>query len=284
MKQSGFGIAALVLGILGLILSCVGIGIIPCIIGFVFAIVGLSQKDRGHGTAIAGLVCSVIGISIFVLLVVFSSIFDDKSTTISSESTESYESEDGIEVNKDDKTNLADHMQITEYSFENSIGDTLYFLIVKNNSDETVEISVNAIAKDKDGNAIGATDSSENAVASGAEVCLCNYFDSVKDADSFEYTMTVKKDMYFSPVTQDLSIEESRVNGKVILTCKNNGDKVAQFVEAYALFFKDGNLINYDSTYIVDDDSEIKSGESISSELNCYSDYDDVKVYISGRR
>lgn len=199
---------------------------------------------------------------------------------VSEEDSKQIEKSEGTETTED----LASQMEITEYSMENIIGDTLYFLVIKNNSDETVEINVNAIAKDKEGKTIGATDSTENAVASGSEVCLCNYFDGVKDADEFEYTMTVKKETFFKPVMQDIDIEESKTDEKVILTCTNNGDDAAQFVEAYALFFNDGELVNYDSTYITDDDSEIKPGSTISSELNCYGGYDDVKLYVNGRR
>lgn len=283
MKQNGFGIAALVFGIIGLLLSFVGIGIIPAIVGFIFAIIGLTRKDRKHGTSIAGLVCSTIGIAVFILIMFFVVGTDNNESSVTSSIDSTTNETEKSEVEKSNN-DLASQMSVEEYSYENSIGDTLYFLVVKNNSSETVEINVNAIAKDADGNTIGATDSSENAVASGEEVCLCNYFDTVSNADKFEYTMTVKKDLYYQSVMNDISVEESKTDEKVILTCTNNGTDAAQFVKAYALFFKDGTLINYDSTYVCDSDSEIKPGAAISSELICYGGYDDVKVYLNGRK
>jgi len=62
MKQSGFGITSMILGIISL-LSCVvgGIPIVLGIPGIIFATVAMCQKDRAHGTAIAGLTCSIIG-------------------------------------------------------------------------------------------------------------------------------------------------------------------------------------------------------------------------------
>lgn len=285
MKQSGFGIASLIFGIIGMLLSCIAIGIVPSIIGLVLAIIGVFQKERGHGTAVVGLVCSVIGIGIF-LFAVFVFGGGEEESIISSETTDINAEPDisGEISNGGVKEDLANQMEIFEYSFENTIGDTLYFLVVKNNSSETVEINVNAIAKDKDGKSIGVANSEEVAIGSGTEICLCNYFDGVKDAASFEYTMTVKKDVFFKPVNQDLKIEKSETEEKVILSCTNIGEKTAQFVEAYALFFKDGKLVDYDSAYITDDDSEIKPGATISEELNCYGGYDDVKIYVSGRR
>jgi uncharacterized membrane protein len=67
MKQSGWGIASLVCGIAGVLLACVVIGIVPAIVGIVFAIIAFVQKNRGYGTAIGGLVCSIVGIIIFFL-------------------------------------------------------------------------------------------------------------------------------------------------------------------------------------------------------------------------
>ena len=80
MKQSGFGIASFVCGITGILLSCVAIGIVPAIVGIVFAIIALVQKNKGQGTAIGGLVCSIVGIiTFFLAMFVFTS--DDTNDT-----------------------------------------------------------------------------------------------------------------------------------------------------------------------------------------------------------
>ena len=80
MKQSGFGLASLVCGIAGILLACVAIGIVPAIVGIVFAIIALVQKNNGKGTAIGGLVCSIVGIiTFFLAMFVFTS--DDTNDT-----------------------------------------------------------------------------------------------------------------------------------------------------------------------------------------------------------
>lgn len=71
MKQSPLGITSMVLGIISILTACIAFGIVPGIIGLIFAIIALCQKDRKHGTAIAGLVCSVIGIVIFAIVILF---------------------------------------------------------------------------------------------------------------------------------------------------------------------------------------------------------------------
>lgn len=68
-KSNGLGIASLVLGIIGMLLSCVFIGIVPAIIGLVLGIVGLCQKDKSKGAAIAGTICSAIGIVVFAVVI-----------------------------------------------------------------------------------------------------------------------------------------------------------------------------------------------------------------------
>lgn len=69
MKQSGFGIASLILGIVGLVFSCFIVGIIPAFLGLIFAIIALCQKNTKNGMAIAGLICSIIGIVFSAIII-----------------------------------------------------------------------------------------------------------------------------------------------------------------------------------------------------------------------
>lgn len=134
--QSGTGIAALVFGIIGLLLSCIVIGIIPCIIGAVLAAVTLSKKNVKHGTAIGGLVCSVIGIGIFLLFMFFVNAFsNDKSsnneTTI--DSVNSFNQSDNI-VSEESRVND------TEFTYENLTVKYLRHEIATNKAGEKVVV------------------------------------------------------------------------------------------------------------------------------------------------
>lgn len=71
MKQSGLGIASMILGIISILTACIAFGIVPGIIGAVLAIIALCQKAKKHGIAIAGLTCSIIGIIIFAIMALF---------------------------------------------------------------------------------------------------------------------------------------------------------------------------------------------------------------------
>lgn len=104
MKQSGLGIASLILGIVGMLLSCVAIGIVPCIIGIILGIIGIIQKNRKHGTAIGGVVCSSVGIAIFlIVLLAFGN--NEESHATSSESVVSQSAEVSTETSQNKTDN-----------------------------------------------------------------------------------------------------------------------------------------------------------------------------------
>lgn len=74
--KKGFAIAALVLGIVAIVLSCLWYISIPCgILALIFGILG--RKSSKKGMSIAGLVTGVIGmiISIIILVVLIVNIF-----------------------------------------------------------------------------------------------------------------------------------------------------------------------------------------------------------------
>lgn len=70
MKESKLGVASFILGILGMITSCIGIGIVFCLIGLVFSITGFLNKEKSHATCLGGLLSSIIGIIIFAIVLI----------------------------------------------------------------------------------------------------------------------------------------------------------------------------------------------------------------------
>ena len=99
-----------------------------------------------------------------------------------------------------------------------------------------------------------------------------------------EYELSVKEEKYYDCVISDLSYESVSAKDKEIVSVTNNGSEAAEFVEVYALFFKEGKIVDFDSTYFVDDDYELKPGKTITEELHCYEDYDSVEFFLTGRR
>lgn len=174
---------------------------------------------------------------------------------------------------------------VKEYRYENTIGDSMRFLVIKNNSEKTVGININMTAYDASGNVIGADDGSIDVVGPGEESIATFYFDSVKDIDHVEYTMSYDTDPYYGSVLSDLEVVQNINDKNVVVTATNKGTEAAKFVEAYALFLDtSGNVVEYGSTYITDGDSEIKPGVTLSKQITSYEAFDTVEVYLTGRK
>lgn len=76
-------IVAMILGIVGLLLSCILIGIIPCVVSLILSIIAIKDKKSHINMAIAGLVTSVIGIIVFILMMIFISTSAEKTDNAS---------------------------------------------------------------------------------------------------------------------------------------------------------------------------------------------------------
>lgn len=197
---------------------------------------------------------------------------------IQSTNSDSTSSSDGADED------ISSQIEVTgEYFFTNSIDDTYYCLVVKNNSSSDADISVNVLAKDESGSSAGAESASIEAVAPGKEVCLTCYLSSTK-ASSFEYDLTASTAKYYTSAYTDLNFEFTDTGKSVVIECENSGTETANSVEATALFLKDDKMVYYGSTYLVDNDFELKAGKSIAEDIECYEEYDSVKVFVHGYR
>ena len=139
-KQSGFGIAGLVIGILSILLSCGGLGVVPAIIGLILSVIGLVSKNRKKGIAIAGLVLCIFGIIIGLESAsLASAIFGDDKSKDTGKKVESTK-----EATKDDEDKASEE----EPSNEFKVGDVvetknfkISFLDAKEYKDEYVKAS-----------------------------------------------------------------------------------------------------------------------------------------------
>lgn len=174
---------------------------------------------------------------------------------------------------------------LAEYTLPDSIGwYTRHFIIVKNNSSQSVDISTSSLAYSADGTMVSAANASFDALGTGCTSIMYEAFETDVEIDHYETTMNVVQSDYYESVIQDLSYTENDIEGGAIFQVTNNGEEPAEFVEGYVLFFLGDELVGYDSTYFTDDDSEIKPGETISNQINSYDDFDRLEFYLTGRR
>lgn len=89
---------------------------------------------------------------------------------------------------------------------------------------------------------------------------------------------------WYECVVSDLSYEYTEAKNKIILSVTNNGAESAEFVQGSVLFFNNGEVVGFSWNYFTDNDSEIKPGKTIKREMDCREKFDDVKVFLTGRR
>lgn len=180
-----------------------------------------------------------------------------------------------------DEEKVISQLDVTEYSFGDGYWN-YHFLVVKNNSAYTLEISAATKYYDASGNLVGAKDDEEYAVGSGSEICL--YFMPDEEYATSEYELSVQEDEWYESVVGDLTYESIPAKEKEIVSVTNNGSEAAEFVEVYALFFNGDKPVDFNTGYFVDDDSELKPGKTITEEIDCYEEYTSVRFFITGRR
>ncbi len=181
----------------------------------------------------------------------------------------------------DSKANGSEDFEAEFYSYDNGYGSQYAFLIVTNNTNQTVEIEGALKVFNSSGDIVGAQTSSEGAVGAGQTTILTYLFD--EEFSRSEYEISAYPDEYGEPVTQNLSYESSSASDKEIVTVTNNGTIPAEFVEVYVLFFNGETLVSHEWTYFTDNDSELKPGRSITEEMDCRQDYDSILVFFTGR-
>lgn len=171
-------------------------------------------------------------------------------------------------------------LEIEEYPYSTRYSEYV-FLTVRNNSEYNIRITISARFYNGD-ELVGAKSTQQEAFEKGTEIVL--YFMQDEAFTSVKYDISVSEETSYMCVVSGLVYESTTAKNKEIVSVTNNGRYAAEFVECYALFFKDGKVVGHDSAYFVDDEYELKPGKTITQELSCYKDYDDVKFFFTGRK
>nr|WP_024834908.1 hypothetical protein [Clostridium sp. 12(A)] len=179
-----------------------------------------------------------------------------------------------------DKNDIKSKLEVKEYSYINSRNNYQFFLVITNNSDSDISLTSNLTTKDSDGNLLGAKSADVRAFERGSTICLSYYLDD--QPATYEYEFDIGKES-FKSVLSSLSYETSIAKDKAIVSVTNNGEIPAKFVEYTCMFFKDDVLVGMNSGYATDDDSELKPGKTINKEARSFTEFDSIKVYLTGR-
>ena len=131
---------------------------------------------------------------------------------------------------------------------------------------------------------VGAADMAIDVLGPGETSLGYFHFNDVKGIATVDYSLSYDTDTRYLPVIGAIETEQTLNNNNVTIKATNKGSTCAEFVEAHALFFDVNNaIIRHEWTYMVDNDSEIKPGKSITAQLDSFKEYDHVEVYLTGR-
>lgn len=181
------------------------------------------------------------------------------------------------------KVNTEDIKILAEYSIVGGLyGEHL--IIVKNVTDKTLDFSTEGIALDSNDKEIGTTSSWVSGLGPDATTIIWEVYELDKvGLEGYELIIETSPSEFTESVIQDLSYECIEFEGDGLeCTVTNNSSKTAEFVDGYALFFKDGKFVDYDFDFFSDDNWELKAGESIKRELYSWEEFDSYEFYMTG--
>ena len=171
-------------------------------------------------------------------------------------------------------------LEIKEYIYE----DNWFpkgFLSIKNNSAYNIRISASVKLYDAAGNLIGAQSDDVVAFEAGTETLLVFYAD--EKFTSMTYELTIEEEKYYNCVISNLTYQTVSARNKEIVSVTNNGKKAVDWAEGYMIFFKNGKVVGFTTTYFIDNDDELKTGKTITKEMECYEEYDSFLLFFRGR-
>ena len=154
-----------------------------------------------------------------------------------------------------------------------------------NHSNKTAGISINMTAYDSDNKVIGASNGSVDVIGPDDESIAMLYFDSVKGIDHVEYTMSFDTSSGFESGLKDLDVTKNTNKNNVVVMVKNNGTEAVDYLKAYAIFLDNaGNVIFADYDYLTDGDGELKSGATLSVQIDSPVEFASAVTALTGTR
>ena len=169
---------------------------------------------------------------------------------------------------------------VTEYAYIDENSRKNYIITVKNNSDYTIDFDGNALATEVDGSSVGTSYNRINSIAPGDTGCLEFLYDS-DYAEHFKYELYYEVSEHASAM-DSIVTQEKEDGSSVIVSCTNTGKEDIAYLRADILFFRQGELIHYDFSYIHESNSsDISAGSTLENIFECDEDFDQYTVHYS---
>ncbi len=174
---------------------------------------------------------------------------------------------------------------MAEYQMDIS-GSAFYFIVVKNIAPYDLELEMNVDAIGKNGEILDSTKTREHVVSPESEIVLIPRFVRLPldEVTKINYVLTSKKSEYYYGVNAQMETSYEQIDNGIRITMTNTGITPVKYPQAYVLFFRDGELIDFDGTALFygNGTSTLDAGDTKEKDAHCYKIFDDIKIYTSG--
>ncbi len=180
-------------------------------------------------------------------------------------------------VQADNTNNLASQLSTIQYTYSASMNTTYTFLAVTNQSEKDVRIKADAIFYDIDGNTITSQNAEQVAVEHGTQTLFCFIVDEPYETMSYQYT--VQEEEVYKCVASQIKLDNVQAQDYLTVTLTNTGEENILFPEVTALFFNTGILVDARTEKV----DTLQSNTQTVIELPCFEEFDESKLFFSGR-
>lgn len=136
-----------------------------------------------------------------------------KEKLLSSETEMNREEQEGSEEEREEQKGSEQESEVlnddgeveilAEYTLADGIGwYTRHFIVIKNNSSETVEVSTSSLAYAEDGSMVGAGNAGFDALGAGCTSVLYEAIETDVKIDHYDTKLTASKSAYYESVIQ----------------------------------------------------------------------------------
>lgn len=260
------GIASLILGIIGLLISLTifkDLSLILTILGIVLGIIAIIKK-KSKGMAIAGVILSVLG-----LILCFSVDSNNSSTT-------------GTGITNDSGSGTSTVSVTTEKVKVEKVGLTkagdLVVKVTNNNKGSVCLSSITANFKDSSGNFALKKEAEDSFVVIPAESYTLVYFWGFDENYSQYSEVSFKTEL--ANISDDfaatgIKLSSNNTGSQIAVTLKNNSGKEIKSSRVVVIYYKDNEVVGAKTGY---DDSTVSNGSDayINVDYPEDSNYDNV--------
>lgn len=166
---------------------------------------------------------------------------------------------------------VASKLKADFYNYEDYYGDGYLLLVVENTSTYYLEIRAEITFYDEHNNLIGAAYTDSHRVdVNNRSVLQCEVNDAYTRV---EYQFQVELVRGYEAADLDMSWKEENST----ITVTNDGNRTISDIRGYAVFWKDGKVVYYDTLWYW----ELESGGTMTHTHYC-EDYDSLDVFLLG--